>query len=152
MGKWEPEDKYKKNPVRTYWRRHEEQKDDIEQEEEPVKWWEEQHVGYLEEGDDLPVFQWSEEILRAHKRTSKKKKTRATTEKRVPWFSEAKKLAKMKTTASNAATAAATVTVDLTDTDDDLSDSDDEDRKEPAVKRLCRQITDSDDDRKPAAK
>ena len=51
--------------MRTYWRRHEEQKDDIEQEEEPVKWWEEQHVGYLVEGDDEPVFQWDEEFLRS---------------------------------------------------------------------------------------
>ena len=64
--RWEPEDKYKKNPVRTYWRRHEEQKDDIEQEEVPVEWWEEQHVGYLEEGDDEPVFEWSEEIIRGN--------------------------------------------------------------------------------------
>lgn len=64
--KWEPEDKYKKNPVRTYWRRHDEQTDDIEQEEEPVEWWEEQHVGYLEEGDEEPVFQWSEEVVRGN--------------------------------------------------------------------------------------
>ena len=64
--KWEPEDNYKKNPIKTYWGRHEEQKDDIEQEEEPVKWWEEQHVGYLEEGDDEPVFQWSEELIRGN--------------------------------------------------------------------------------------
>ena len=38
---WEPEDKSRKNPVRTYWRRDEEQKDDIE-EEEPIEWWEEE--------------------------------------------------------------------------------------------------------------
>jgi hypothetical protein len=31
--RWEPEDKSRKNPVRTYWRRNEEQKDDIEEEE-----------------------------------------------------------------------------------------------------------------------
>jgi len=37
--RWEPEDKSRKNPVRTYWRRNEEQKDDIE-EEEPIEWWE----------------------------------------------------------------------------------------------------------------
>jgi hypothetical protein len=54
--------------LRTIVKATKSKKDDIEQEEEPVKWWEEQHVGYLEEGDDLPVFQWSEEILRAHKR------------------------------------------------------------------------------------
>ena len=64
--RWEPDDKYKKNPVRTYWRRHEEQKDDIEQEEEPVEWWEEQHVGYLEDDHDEPVFQWSEEVIRGN--------------------------------------------------------------------------------------
>jgi len=62
---WEPEDKYKKNPVRTYWRRHEEQKDDIEQ-EEPLEWWEEQHVGYLEEDDNEPLFEWSEEVIRGN--------------------------------------------------------------------------------------
>lgn len=62
--RWEPVDKYKKNPVRTYWRRREEQKDDVEPEEEPVEWWEEKHVGYLVEGRDEPVFQWSEEIIR----------------------------------------------------------------------------------------
>jgi len=33
---WEPEDKSRKNQVRTYWRRNEEQKDDIE-EEEPIE-------------------------------------------------------------------------------------------------------------------
>ena len=44
--RWEPEDKSRKNPDRTYWRRSEEQKDDIE-EEEPIEWWEqEQNVGY----------------------------------------------------------------------------------------------------------
>jgi hypothetical protein len=48
----------------------------------------------------------------------------------------------------SAATAAAVV--NHTDTDDDISDSDD-DRK-PAYKRLRRNITDSDDDRKQAAK
>ncbi len=64
-GEWEPEDKYKKNPVRTYWRRQGEKKDDIEQEEEPVNWWDEQLVGYVVKGNDEPVFQWSEEFLRS---------------------------------------------------------------------------------------
>ena len=31
-----------------------------------MEWWEEQHVGYLEEGDDEPVFQWSEELIRGN--------------------------------------------------------------------------------------
>ena len=31
-----------------------------------MKWWEEQHVGYLEEGDDEPVFQWNEELIRGN--------------------------------------------------------------------------------------
>ena len=62
---WEPKDKYKKNPVRTYWRRHGEKKDDIEPEEEPVNWWDEQRVGYVVKGNDEPVFQWSEEFLRS---------------------------------------------------------------------------------------
>ena len=41
--RWEPEDKSRKNPVRTYWRRNEEQKDDIE-EEEPIEWWEQEQM------------------------------------------------------------------------------------------------------------
>ena len=44
--RWEPEDKSRKNPIRMYWRKNEEQKDDIEK-EEPVEWWEEQNVGSL---------------------------------------------------------------------------------------------------------
>jgi len=50
--RWEPEDKSRKNPIRTYWRRNEEQKDDIE-EEEPIEWWEqEQNVGYTEDDEE----------------------------------------------------------------------------------------------------
>jgi len=59
--RWEPEDKSRKNPVRTYWRRNEEQKDDIE-EEEPIEWWEqEQHVGYTED-DEEPDFYWNDNL------------------------------------------------------------------------------------------
>ena len=50
--RWEPEDKSRKNPVTTYWRKNEEQKDDIE-EEEPIEWWEqEQNVGYTEDDEE----------------------------------------------------------------------------------------------------
>ena len=59
--RWEPEDKSRKNPVRTYWRRNEEQKDDIE-EEEPIEWWEqEQNVGYTED-DEEPDFYWNDNL------------------------------------------------------------------------------------------
>lgn len=59
--RWEPEDKSRKNPVRTYWRRNEEQKDDIE-EEEPIEWWEEeQNVGYTED-DEEPDYYWNDDL------------------------------------------------------------------------------------------
>jgi len=59
--RWEPEDKSRKNPVRTYWRRNEEQKDDIE-EEESIEWWEqEQNVGYTED-DEEPDFYWNNNL------------------------------------------------------------------------------------------
>ena len=51
--------------MRTYWRRHEEQKDEI-MEEEPVEWWEEQHVGYAEDGEEEPEFQWSDDVKRGN--------------------------------------------------------------------------------------
>jgi len=58
---WEPEDKSKKNPVRTYWRRNEGQKDDIE-EEEPIEWWEQKkNVGYTED-DEEPDFYWNDDL------------------------------------------------------------------------------------------
>ena len=50
--------------MRTYWRKQEEQKDDIEREEEPEEWWEDEHVGYLNENDH-PEFEWDEEFLRS---------------------------------------------------------------------------------------
>ena len=53
--RWESEDKSRKNPVRTHWRRNEEQKDDIE-EEEQNEWWEQElNVGYRED-DEEPDF------------------------------------------------------------------------------------------------
>ena len=60
--RWEPEDKSRKNPVRTYWRRSEEQKDDIEEEEE-VKWWVEQNVGYYnDESDQERDITWDDDL------------------------------------------------------------------------------------------
>ena len=59
--RWEPEDKSRKNPVRTYWRRDEEQKDENE-EEEPIEWWEEeQNVGYTED-DEEPDYYWNDDL------------------------------------------------------------------------------------------
>ena len=62
--KWErrePEDKGRKNPVRTYWRRNEVEKDDIEEEEE-VQWWEEQNVGYNDESEDEHDITWDDDL------------------------------------------------------------------------------------------
>jgi len=60
---WEPEEKSRKNLIliRTYWKRNEEQKDDIV-EEEPVEWLEEQNKGYTEETDEEPDFYWNEDL------------------------------------------------------------------------------------------
>ena len=59
--RWEPEDKSRKNPVRTYWRRDEEQKDENE-EEDQIEWWEEeQNVGYTED-DEEPDYYWNDDL------------------------------------------------------------------------------------------
>ncbi len=63
-NKWErrePEKKSRKNPIRTYWRRKEEKKDET-LEEEPVKWWEEENVGYTEDSDAELEFYWNEDL------------------------------------------------------------------------------------------
>ncbi len=63
-NKWEqlePEDKSRTNPVRTHWRRNEEQKDDIDEEEE-VKWCEEQNVGYNDESDKEHDITWDDDL------------------------------------------------------------------------------------------
>ncbi len=59
--RWEPENKSRKNPVRTYWRRNEEQKDDIEEEEQNEWWEQEQNVGYRED-DEEPDFYWDDDL------------------------------------------------------------------------------------------
>lgn len=59
--RWEPENKGRKNPVRTYWRRNDGEKDDIEEEEE-VKWWEEQNVGYNDESEDEHDITWDDDV------------------------------------------------------------------------------------------
>ena len=59
--RWEPEDKSRKNPVRTYWRRDEEQKDENE-EEDQIEWREEeQNVGYTED-DEEPDYYWNDDL------------------------------------------------------------------------------------------
>ncbi len=45
---WEPKDKSRKNPIRTYWRKNEEKKVD-KMEKDPVEWWEEQNAGVHKE-------------------------------------------------------------------------------------------------------
>jgi len=59
--RWEPENKSTKNPVRTYWRTNDEEKDVIEEEEE-VKWWEEQNVGYNDESDEEHDITWDDDL------------------------------------------------------------------------------------------
>ena len=66
--RWEPEDKSRKNPVRTYWRRNEEQKDDIEDvEEQNESWWElEGNLGFGDESEGEPEICWDEDIKKSH--------------------------------------------------------------------------------------
>ena len=59
--RWEPEDKSQKDPVRTYWRRNDGDKDANEEEEE-VKWWEEQNVGYNDESEDEHDITWDDDL------------------------------------------------------------------------------------------
>ena len=60
---WEPEDKSRKKPVKTYWRRIEEQKDHIEEEEHNESWWEkEPNLGYDSESDGEPDFVWDDDV------------------------------------------------------------------------------------------
>ena len=53
--RWEPDNKSRKNPIRTYWRGNEETKDDIEEEEQNEWWEQEQNMGYRED-DEEPEF------------------------------------------------------------------------------------------------
>jgi hypothetical protein len=58
---WEPEDKSRKNPVRTLWR-DEVEKGDIGEENPVDEWWEAENMGYTEESDDKPKFYWNNKI------------------------------------------------------------------------------------------
>ena len=51
----------RKNPIRTYWRKKEEKKDETLG-EESVEWWEEENVGYNEDSDAEPEFYWNEDL------------------------------------------------------------------------------------------
>ncbi len=59
---WEPEDKSRKNPIRTYWRDNEKEKDDVREENLVVEWWEAENMGYTEETDEEPEFYWNDEV------------------------------------------------------------------------------------------
>ncbi len=59
---WEPEDKSQKNPIRTYWRDNEKEKDDIREEDPVVERWEAENMGYTEETDEEPEFYWKDEV------------------------------------------------------------------------------------------
>ena len=60
---WEPEDKSRKNPVRTYWRNNEEQKDDDEEDDQNESWWEQdENFGYDDESDAVPEFDWDDNV------------------------------------------------------------------------------------------
>ena len=61
--RWEPEDKSRKKPVKTYWRRIEEQKDHIEEEKHNESWWEkEPNLGYDSDSDGEPDFVWDDDV------------------------------------------------------------------------------------------
>jgi len=66
--RWEPEDKSQKDPVRTYWRQNDEQKDDIEDvEEQNEPWWElEGNLGFGDESEGEPEICWDEDIKKSH--------------------------------------------------------------------------------------
>ena len=65
--RWEPEDKSQKDPVRTYWRLHDEQKDDIEDvEEQNEPWWElKGNLGFGDESEGEPEICWDEDIKKS---------------------------------------------------------------------------------------
>ena len=61
---WEPEDKSRKNPIRTCWRENEVEQNYFREEDAADEWWEIENMGYTEETDDEPEFYWNDEVRR----------------------------------------------------------------------------------------
>jgi hypothetical protein len=61
---WEPHDKSRKNPIRTYWRENEVEQNAMREEDAVDEWWEAENMGYTEETDDEPEFYWNDEVRR----------------------------------------------------------------------------------------
>ena len=61
--RWEPDDKGRKKPVKTFWRRIEEEKNNIGEEENNESWWEkETNLGYDSGSDGEPDFDWDDDV------------------------------------------------------------------------------------------
>jgi hypothetical protein len=61
---WEPEDKSRKNPIRTNWRNNKVEQNTMMEEDAVEDWWEAENMGYTEETDDEPEFYWNDEVRR----------------------------------------------------------------------------------------
>jgi hypothetical protein len=61
---WEPQDKSRKNPIRTNWRKNEVEQNATRGEDAVDEWWEAEHMGYTEETDNEPEFYWNDEVRR----------------------------------------------------------------------------------------
>ena len=61
---WEPQDKSRKNPIRTNWRKNEVEQNATREEDAVDEWWEAEHMGYTEETDNEPEFYWNDEVRR----------------------------------------------------------------------------------------
>ena len=61
---WEPEDKSRKNPIRTNWRNNTVEENTMMEEDAVEDWWEAENMGYTEETDDEPKVYWNDEVRR----------------------------------------------------------------------------------------
>ena len=61
---WEPEKKSRKDPVRTFWREAEEEKNDTMEEASVDEWWERENMGYTDVTEREPEFYWNSNVRR----------------------------------------------------------------------------------------
>ena len=61
---WEPEKKSRKDPVRTFWREAEEEKNDTMEEASVDEWWEQENMGYTDVTEREPEFYWNSNVRR----------------------------------------------------------------------------------------
>ena len=60
---WEPEQKSRKDPVRTFWRELEEEKlNDTTEEASVDEWWERENMGYTDVTEREPEFYWNSNV------------------------------------------------------------------------------------------